>query len=87
MEAYLCVCQVCERRGNKPVSSRKFLTGVDIYMCETCFAIWYDGEADTDKIKFHSLHWPVNYLGAYRKSSYDTPIYPGENFNPEVLPE
>lgn len=62
------VCDVCQRECKRP-SSRKFLTGVEVFMCETCWAIWYDGETDCEKIKKYSLAWPVDYLGAYCKEA------------------
>lgn len=80
MSEYLTVCQVCDRDAGRPVSSRQFLTGLNVYMCKTCWAIWYDGTCDLAEIRKHSLQWPVNCIDAYRKSDYP-------QFNPEVLPE
>lgn len=64
-------CQVCHRPCATPRWYPALLPDTKIYMCKTCWAIWYDGETDVAEIKRHSLRWPVDDLGAYRKKELE----------------
>lgn len=69
-------CQICERECKKPKYFPATQFEEPVYMCMTCWAIWYDGCTDAEEIKRHSLNWPVDDVGAYCKSNYSTTATP-----------
>jgi len=64
------VCDICKRECVNP-SWVRIMSDDPLYCCKTCKVIWYDGATSTEEIRRHSLQWPVDHYGAYRKKSYD----------------
>lgn len=60
-------CDCCERECERPCTYPALQKGeaAKVFMCQTCWAIWYDGVTEINKIKEYSIQWPVDHIGAY----------------------